>query len=143
MTCIDRAFCTIPWEDLYVDPTLHAMSSSVSNHVPLLLMPHDHIPSPHIFRFEIHWLHMPGFADCVQAAWNRPIHNAATYNAFMILHIKLSRTTNALSAWARKLIPQGKLTTTVAREVIAQLESAQESRALYGEEVQLCKHLKK
>jgi hypothetical protein len=31
----------------------------------------------------------------------------------------------------------------VAREVIAQLESVQEGRALSGEEVQLCKHLKK
>jgi hypothetical protein len=61
----------------------------------------------------------------------------------MILHIKLSRTANALSAWARKLIPQGKLAAAVAREVITQLESAQESRALSGEVVQLCKHLKK
>jgi hypothetical protein len=96
MTQIDYAFCTIPWEDLYVDPMLHAMSSSVSDRVPLLLTPYDHILSLHIYRFEIHWLHMPGFPDCAQVAWNRPIHNAVAYNAFMILHIKLSRTTNAL-----------------------------------------------
>jgi hypothetical protein len=74
-----------------------------------------------------------------------------SFRTFMILHIKLSRTAKALSAWARRLIPHGKLSaaiarelsTAIAREFIAQLESAQESHALSEEEMQLCKHLKR
>jgi exonuclease III len=36
---IDRAFCTIPWEDLYFNPILQPLSSSISDHCPLLLGP--------------------------------------------------------------------------------------------------------
>jgi exonuclease III len=37
MTRIDRAFCTVLWEENHIDPILHPLSSSVSDHCPLLL----------------------------------------------------------------------------------------------------------
>jgi hypothetical protein len=39
MTRIDRAFYTPDWEEFYGNPVLQALSSSSSNHCPLLLAP--------------------------------------------------------------------------------------------------------
>jgi endonuclease/exonuclease/phosphatase family metal-dependent hydrolase len=39
MSKIDRVFCTTPWENLYDKPALQALSSSTSDHCPLLLAP--------------------------------------------------------------------------------------------------------
>jgi hypothetical protein len=60
----------------------------------------------------------------------------------MTLHIKLARTSKALQAWAHSLMPQGKLAAAIYREVIAQLEAAQELRHLSEEENSLKKLLK-
>jgi hypothetical protein len=59
---------------------------------------------------------MPGFMDCVQNAWSReaPAH----LNLLGVFHVKLSWIAKALKAWAKTLIPQGKLAATVNREVI-------------------------
>jgi hypothetical protein len=66
-----------------------------------------------------------------------------TQNAMMKLHIKMARTAKALSAWACKLIPLGKLTMIIYREVIAQLDNVQENRSLTDDEIQFKKLLKK
>jgi hypothetical protein len=60
----------------------------------------------------------------------------------MKLLIKMARTTKALSTWAKQLFPLGKLTTIICREIIAQLDNAQESRVLFAEETQLKRLLK-
>jgi hypothetical protein len=39
LTRIDIAFCSIPWECMYNNPILQALSSSTSNHCPILLGP--------------------------------------------------------------------------------------------------------
>jgi hypothetical protein len=140
MTRIDRVFCTVPWEDLHHDPILQPLSSSSSDHCPLLLHSQEPMARPTTFRFEAHWPLMPNFTECVQQAWSQPTNE--TYNAMMSLHIRLARTAKALSAWARNLIPLGKLVATICREVIAQLETAQENRILTEEEIQLKKLLK-
>jgi hypothetical protein len=40
MSCIDHTFCTVQWEGCH-DPVLHPLSSSASNHCPLLLHPQE------------------------------------------------------------------------------------------------------
>jgi hypothetical protein len=83
---------------------------------------------------------MPGFLEKVQEAWSREVpYNA---NHLATLHIKLSRSANALRAWAKSLTPNGKIAMTIYREVVDQLERAQEIRQLSLEEVPLHKHLK-
>jgi hypothetical protein len=69
---------------------------------------------------------MPVFLDKINEAWTReaPSH----CNHLVTLHIKLSRAAKALRAWSKTLIPQGKVTMTICREVVDQLERAQESR---------------
>jgi hypothetical protein len=47
-----------------------------------------------------------------------------------------------LFAWAKTLIPQGRLAMTICKEVIQRLEEAQEYRPLDGRERMLLKKLK-
>jgi hypothetical protein len=141
MTNIDRAFYTIPWEDLHAGPSLHSLSASASDHCPLLLCCSERPVEPPVFKFKSHWPVMPGFHECVQQAWQKPI--TSPHNAAMMLHIKLSRTAKALTFWARKLIPQGKLAAIICYEVIIRLETAQEDRILSNEELNLIKLLKR
>jgi hypothetical protein len=140
MTKIDGAFCTIQWEDLYADLVLHALSFSTLDHCPLLLSSQEHVATPPIFRFKAYWLHMPGFLDCVQEAWHKPL--ASPYNALQKLHIKLSRTAKALATSTQSLVPQGELAVALCRDIITQLDSAHEHRALSDDELNMKKIIK-
>jgi hypothetical protein len=55
-------------------------------------------------------------SEYVQQSWDKVV--AAKYNAMMTLHIKWMCTTKALTIWAQRLIPQGKLAAAICREII-------------------------
>jgi hypothetical protein len=137
---IDRAFCSLPWEGLFMNPMLLALSSSASDHCPILLCPFLPPSATPKFRFKSYWTSMSGFSNYVLEAWNRevPIRN----DPLMVLHIKLSRVTKALSSWSKALVLQGKLSMAIYKEVIQRLEEAQEHRLLSVRERLLVKHLK-
>jgi hypothetical protein len=140
MSRIGRVFCFIIWEDQFSNPIVQPLSSSVSDHNPLLLTP---LTSPIFtprFKFEAYWPDRAGFQDCVKEAWTRSV--PPQLNPMSVLHIKLSRTTKALKSWSRKMASQGKMTMTVCKEVIAQLDISQERRTLFPEERGLVKSLK-
>jgi hypothetical protein len=59
-----------------------------------------------------------------------------------VLHIKLSRDAKALRALSKTLIPHGRLVLAICREIILQLEKAQEERVLSAPERSLIRHLK-
>jgi exonuclease III len=122
LTRIDRAFFSIAWECMYNNPILHALSSSASNHCPILLGPLNPPSVKPRFRFESHWVQMPSFLECIESAWHKEV--AANQIPLAMLHIKLTRTAKALRAWAKTLIPQGKIALVIYREVILQLEKA-------------------
>jgi hypothetical protein len=92
------------------------------------------------FRFEAFWPQMPGFLDCIQDSWNKPV--PPNQNTYGKLHIKLSRVAKALKKWSNSLVPQGKLEAAICKEVISQLEKALESRQLSSKEVGLIKLLR-
>jgi hypothetical protein len=83
---------------------------------------------------------MPGFLDCVQEAWHKPL--ASSYNALQKLHIKLSRTAKALATSTQSLVPQGELAVALCRDIITQLDSAHEHRALSDDELNMKKIIK-
>jgi hypothetical protein len=62
----------------------------------------------------------------VNEAWSNETPNH--YNHLDTLHIKMSKTTKALNAWSKTLIPQGEVTMVICREVVDQLERARELR---------------
>jgi hypothetical protein len=140
LTTIGRVYCTLKWEEWYTVPILQPLPSSTSDHCPLLITP---LITPKIkpkLRFESFWTNMQGFHEKVQEAWDREVPHSM--NGLATLHVKLSRTTKTLRAWSRSLVPQGKIAMTICREVIGQLEKAQESRQLTTGEWNLIKELK-
>lgn len=140
LTRIDRVFHTPDWEEVIVNPIIQPLSSSTSDHCPLLVLPLETPPITPRFRFESFWPDMPGCLDCVKEAWQSP--TPANQNSMMTLHVKLTRTGKALKKWTKTLIPQGKLTMEICHEVILRLELAQEQRQLIQQETQLIKKLK-
>lgn len=133
-------FAPSQWEEIFVNLIVQPLSSSVSDHCPLLLTPWN---PPHFqpkFCFDSHRPRMSRYQDCVKEAWCRPV--SSSHNPLAVLHIKLSRTTKALKIWSKAMIPQGKMAMTIYREVIAQLELDQESKNLTQEERLLIKKLK-
>jgi hypothetical protein len=83
---------------------------------------------------------MPRFLEEAQEVWSKEV--LPNVNHLATLHIKLSRTAKALKAWAKSLILFGKIVMAICREVVDQLERAQETRHLYLDEISLLKHLK-
>jgi hypothetical protein len=83
---------------------------------------------------------MPRFLEEAQEVWSKEV--LPNVNHLATLHIKLSRIAKALKAWAKSLILFGKIVMAICREVVDQLERAQETRHLYLDEISLLKHLK-
>jgi hypothetical protein len=76
----------------------------------------------------------------VLGSWSRD--TTQNLNHMMTLHVKLSRVAKDLRSWSKKIIPHTKLAMEVCREVILQLEIAQEARALSNAELNLIHNLK-
>jgi hypothetical protein len=83
---------------------------------------------------------MQGFQNCVREAWERVVPK--NQNALSVLHTKLGRIAKAIKKWSKPFVPQGKIGIVVCREVVAQLEKAQESRVLSQGEKKMIKELK-
>jgi hypothetical protein len=131
---IDHMFCTNDWDVLFQDAHLQAISSRSSDHSPLILQRDASIPRKPSFKFEEFWLRLPGFADIVTLLWNKPVSST---DEIRRIHIKLSRTTNALKLWQWERVGILNQQIALAKEVIWQLDVAGESRALSNDERQL------
>jgi hypothetical protein len=89
---LGRVFCIKEWDLLLTGFGLQALSSSLSNHCPLLLCQQSMTRSRGSFRFENFWPKIPGFRTVVQEAWQKPVPGISPLN---ILHYKLQHTARA------------------------------------------------
>ena len=137
---LDRAFCNPSWDLTFESHVLHALSSSLSDHCPLLLSNQSGPRKPATFRFETFWTKMPGFQETVLQAWSAP--SSHTQPVHVINH-KLKTTALSLRSWSRGLFSNCKLQLSMALEVILQLDVAQDSRPLSTEERALRAGLKR
>jgi hypothetical protein len=128
MTKIDRTFCSTSWEELF--PT--AWASTISDHCPLMLQGDTSAHRFKGFKFEAYWLKLPGFQEVVKEAWEKPIQ---AMDSIRRLHIKLSRSAKALKKWEKSNVGNIKLQLSIIKEVIWQLDRAQERRDLSQLEV--------
>lgn len=62
---LDRVFCNNAWDLAFSSHILQALSSSHSDHCPLLLSSHESPPRPHHFKFKNFWISMPGFKQVI------------------------------------------------------------------------------
>ena len=56
---LDRVFCNESWDLAFENHSLHALSSSHSDHCPILLAHHQGWRKPTPFRFENFWTKLP------------------------------------------------------------------------------------
>jgi hypothetical protein len=140
LTRIDRVFYSPACEEQFGNTLLQSLSSSISDHCPLLL---SRLVTPYVpprFKFEAFSTSMPRFKECVQGSWEKQV--PPNKNPLATLHIRLGRTAKALQIWSKSLISQSKVATMVCREVIEQIERIQEIRQWSEGEKNLIQTLK-
>lgn len=72
-TRIDRAFCTVDWDLMLPNCALHATSSVVFDHSPLLLVGNNLRKSYRGFHFEVFWPRLQGYTETVTMAWEKEL----------------------------------------------------------------------
>lgn len=91
------------------------------------------------FRFDDYWTKIDGFQDVVRIAWDGHI---AAPDPCRVLDQKIRAVAKALRSWHATKIGNIRLQLAAARAVIYELDTAQETRQLSAEEMDLRKELK-
>lgn len=139
ITKINKVLMNADWEDFFRDAHLQALSSSASDHCPLLLACEAMVHRSRRFEFEAFWLHLEGFEEVVRSAWDVV---PAGSNALSSLHFKLRATAMALKSWGERRISELRLQLAMAHEIILRLDGAMDLRLLSHEERSLRAALK-
>ena len=137
---LDYVFCNYEWDVDCGNHILHALSSSLSDHCPLLLAGAVGPRRPRSFKFENFWVKMPGFHEVVNEAWSEPCPHSEPCH---VLFHKLKKLGCRLRKWSSSFMSQSKLHLHMALEIILRLDVAQDNRALSPDEVDLHKSLKR
>ena len=111
---LDRFFCNQNWDITFDNCSLHALSSSHSDHCPLLLSnqlgPRRSAP----FKFENFWTRLPHFQEIVTQAWNTPTDHTEPFHRLghklRLLYVRCLRIRPRalMASRATSSIPAGK-----------------------------------
>jgi hypothetical protein len=77
---LDRVFCNKEWDLLLSNFSLLALSSSLSDHCPLILCQQIRPRNRDRFHFENFWPRIPGFSEVVQQAWEKEVPGISPLN---------------------------------------------------------------
>jgi len=124
---LDRALCSAEWEQLFPNCLLQSEASDGLDHCPLLLGLNDIQPSKARFHFEAFWTKLDGFQAAVESAW---ASEPASSCPFDTLARKFRATVRSLQSWSQKTIGHVNTQLGLAREILHQLEIAQDHRTL-------------
>jgi hypothetical protein len=131
MAKLDRWFGSVEWDDLHPEASLTALSSSLSDHCPILMTSASSLPLKRRFRFESFWTKLDGFLDEVAALWaSGPVSENPLFN----LDRKLRCLSRGLQRWSQRKVGSIRDLMLMANELISRLDVAQESRALSPDE---------
>lgn len=128
---LDRAFCSMSWEDLFPNCILQSTAAGVSEHCPLLLALNSNITGKRHFQFESFWPTLPGFQETVSNAWQAVADQEPPLQRLLL---KLNATHRALQSWSQKTVGNVGLKLEQARELLHRLDMAQDGRELTQEE---------
>jgi exonuclease III len=137
---LDRVLCSVDWEDIFPCCLLQSMASDDSDHCPLLLGLKDIKTGWRRFHFESFWPQLEGFQEVVATAWNSVPFVSCP---FLTLDAKFKAVTKALQSWSDKNVGHVNSQLALAREILHQLEIANDRRALSPQEIWLKNNLKK
>ncbi|KAE8778282.1 hypothetical protein D1007_48867 [Hordeum vulgare] len=135
----DRILYTSGWETAHPHCLLQCLSSAASDHCPLLVDCVARPPGARRFHFERFWPKLQGFHDMVSKAWTSSAPDA---DPFRRIVIRPKATARQLQRWSARTIGNVSLQLKVARELIAHLDTAQDSRPLSLLETWLRRKLK-
>lgn len=110
--------------ELFPNCLLQSAASLDADHCPLILGLHDHLPGKGRFHFESFWPQLDGFQDVVAQAWGSV---EIWFCPLETLSLKFKSLTRALQSWSQKRIGQIRSQFSLAKEIIHQLEIAQDS----------------
>jgi hypothetical protein len=119
---------------------LQSAASEDSDHCPLVLGLRDNKVTKRRFHFESFWTKIEGFHEVVQNAWSSIPDGHCPY---LSLDLKFKATAKALQRWSDKKVGHINSQLELAREVLHQLEIAQDGRLLSTAERWLVSRLKK
>jgi hypothetical protein len=125
MCKLDGFFCNSEWDICFPNHVLHALSSSLSDHFPLLASNRGPM-KPRNFKFENFWIKMPGFHKVVADAWAEPVEHSEPCH---ILFNKLKKVGFRLKRWGHSFFSEAKIQFHMALNIILKLDIAMESRA--------------
>jgi exonuclease III len=137
---LDRVFCSVDWEELFPNCLLQNSATQDSDHCPLVLGLQDFKHGKRRFHFEEFWPKLGGFQDVVATGWSLVLTGPCP---LVTLSLKLKATAEGLLSWSKKKVGHVQSQWWLAKEVLHQLEIAQDSRALAENEDWLKNTLKK
>jgi exonuclease III len=137
---LDRVCATDGWDHLFPDCILQSSASTISDHCPLLLGLHEFTHGNRRFHFESFWPRLDGFLEEVTQSWEQPVVASCPQQ---VLADKFKRLSCHLQSWSQRKVGNIKEPLQFAKEVLHQLEIAQDSRMLSPPENWLRCQLKK
>jgi hypothetical protein len=137
---LDRALCSVDWEALFPNSLLQSAASQDSDHCPLILGLTSNCYGKRRFHFESFWPKLEGFQEVAQEAW---ASSSGSSCPFLTLEMKLKATARALQRWSNKRIGHVASQLELAREILHQLEIAQDIRPLIPAEKWLLQEIKR
>jgi hypothetical protein len=139
MAKLDRWFGSVEWDDMYPEASLTVLSSSLSDHCPILMVSASSFPLKRRFRFESFWAKLDGFLEEVDVLWGK---DAVSANPMLNLDRKLRNLSRGLQRWSQRKVGSIRDLMLMANELISWLDMAQESRPLSSDECGLRRGLK-
>jgi hypothetical protein len=123
---IDWFFTSSAWTIKYPKTLVNPLARPTSDHVPCVISIDTYIPKAQVFRFENHWIKMPGFMEIVQQIWaiNCPGDSAKCISS----KFKLLR--KGLKKWSTSILVINKIVDN-CNSTILMLDDLEELRALH------------
>jgi hypothetical protein len=123
---LDWFFTSSSWTIKYPNTLVNPLARPVSDHIPCVVSVGTSIPKAQVFRFENHWVKMPGFMDVVSCIWdiNCPGDSAKCLSA----KFKLLR--KGLKIWSTSISVINKLVEN-CNKIILMLDNYEEQRTLH------------
>lgn len=131
---LDRVLISIDWDEKFPNAHLRGLGTDASDHCALLLQTNLANISKPRFHFEAFWPSLDDYEQVIQLAWQRP---QAPFESLVQLDSTLRALIRELQRWSSSRIGEIKEQLLIARELISQLDVAQERRQLSQAEIGL------
>ena len=123
---IDWFFTSPSWTLTYPNTMVNPLARPTSDHVPCVISVGTSIPKAKIFRFEDHWIRMPGFMEVVDNIWAIHCHG----DSAKIISAKFKLLRQGLKKWSTSISTLNRLVDN-CNEIILMLDNFEELRPLH------------